>query len=287
MGEPGARTQSFAVRALRAATDPLARAAVTLTRPATYAAQLREAAAAAATVGLWPLGVGAGSLVADERSPSPDRCEPVLLLHGYGANRSNWHFVERRLRSAGFDSVHALNYNPLTTDLPGLASWFADEVSAVQERFGMSAVHVVGHSLGGVVARYAIQVLGVDGVATCVTLASPHGGVRLARHTRPLPGGLAAVARQLRPDSPEMVLLRSSARPLATRFVAYGAGSDLIVPAARALIRESELGATNLLVPHLGHFSLLFSRAVADSLTHHLHPARRPAPAVEALPVAA
>ena len=276
MGEPVAGPQALAGRMLRAATDPLARVATTLASPATYTAPFREAAAAAATVGLWPLGLGAPQVVTDGRAgsvtpgPGAGPTLPVLLLHGYGANRSNWHFVERRLRSAGFGSLHAVNYNPLTADIPALADWFAGEVDDLRTRCGVDEVHVVGHSLGGIIARYALQILGTQGIATCVTLASPHGGVALARQLRPLPGGLGAVARQLRPDSSEMVLLRSSARPLGTRFVAFAAGADVIVPAGRALIREAELGATNLVVAHHGHFSLLFSGALANSLAHQL-----------------
>lgn len=291
MGDPVAGPQALAGRVLRAATDPLARVAATLASPTTYTAQFREAAAAAVTVGLWPLGLGAPQLIADERASTLTATAgpevPVLLLHGYGANRSNWHFVGRRLRSAGFGSLHAVNYNPLTADLPALADWFAGEVDALRARHGVDEVHVVGHSLGGIIARYAIQVLGADGVATCATLASPHGGVVLARQLRPLPGGLGAVARQLRPDSAEMVLLRSSARPLATRFVAFAAGADVIVPAGRALIREPELGATNLVVAHHGHFSLLFSAALATSLAHQLRQPCSEGTAAVDLPAAA
>lgn len=293
MGEPVAGPQALAGRVLRAAADPLARAATTLVSPVTYTSRLREAAAAAATVGLWPLGLRAPQVVGDERAttvtPGPGAAPevPVLLVHGYGANRSNWHFVAQRLRSAGFGSLHAVNYNPLTADLPALADWFAREVEALRTQHGGGEVHVVGHSLGGIIARYAIQVLGADGVATCVTLASPHGGVALARPLRPLPGGLGEVARQLRPDSPEMVLLRSSARPLRTRFVAFAAGADLIVPAGRALIREPELGATNLVVAHHGHFSLLFSAALANALAHQLRQPHPEGAAPVELPAAA
>lgn len=289
MGEPHDGQPAGIGRIVRAATDPLARAAATLANPLTYTAPLHELAAAAATVGLWPLGVAAPRIVADRRRTGEAEAAdvPVLLVHGLGANRSNWRFVERRLRAARLGPVHAVNYNPLTSDLPALAEWFAGEAAVLRERHGADRIHVVGHSLGGVVARYAIQVLGVDGVATCVTLASPHGGVALASQLVPAPGGLGAVARQLRPGSPEMVLLRSSARPLATRFVAFAAGSDVIVPAARACIREPELGATNLLVPHHGHFSLLFSSSLADALVHQLRLGAARDAAVVGFPAAA
>src|SRR5690606_22226968 len=137
---------------------------------------------------------------------------PVLLVHGYGANKSNWHFLGRHLASAGYDRHHAVNYNPLSGDIPRLAEQLVDRATEFKDHLGVERIHVVGHSLGGVISRYAIQVLGLEGVDTCVTVASPHGGVRLARYgsqlssLSPLHSGL-----QLRPDSPVMTLLRASA----------------------------------------------------------------------------
>ncbi len=256
---------------LRGVTEPVGRLAAALTRRGTYAGHLRELASTAITVGLWPLGVTEELLAPTPVAGRRVDDTPVLLIHGYGANRSNWWYVSRRLHAAGFDRVHAVNYNPLAADLPHLAEDLGRRVDQAREHFGVDRVHLVGHSLGGIIARYAVQVLGLGGVDTCATIASPHGGVALARHARALRGtGLGTVAHQLRPDAPEMVLLRSSARPLSTRFVAYYANLDLIVPASRAMIREPELGATNLLVKDHGHFSMLFSTTMASSLVHEL-----------------
>lgn len=255
---------------LRWMIDPMGRAALALGRPSTYAGHLREVAGAAVTIGLWPLGL-ADQALSDARSSADAVGTPVLLVHGYGANRSNWWFLNRHLRASGFDRLHALNYNPLAADLPHLAEQCVQRIDELQQHFGVDRVHVVGHSLGGIIARYAVQVLGAAGVDTCVTIASPHGGVPLARLGGPLaaPGPLAT-SRQLRPDSPEMVLLRSSARPLATRFVSYYCNLDMVVPARRAMIVEPELDATNLLIKDHGHFSVLLSRQLGDSLVDQL-----------------
>ncbi|MCC5952461.1 MAG: alpha/beta fold hydrolase [Acidimicrobiia bacterium] len=252
--------------------DPVQRVAVAVRRPATYAGHAREVVSTALTVGAWPFGLvdpGLDSLVdRDEESPVPT---PVLLVHGYGANRSNWGFLSRHLRQAGFGRVHALNYNPLRADVPHLAELCAARATAVMEHFDSDRVHIVGHSLGGLIARYAVQVLGLRGVDTCATVASPHGGVRLARYGTAL-SELSPLdtSRQLRPDSPVIELLRSSARPLPTRFVAYYSNLDLIVPARRAMILEAELEATNLLVKDHGHLSIMWSRQLASSIVDQL-----------------
>jgi pimeloyl-ACP methyl ester carboxylesterase len=258
-----------AARRAAAAAGAVAHAA---RRPATYAGHLREVTSTAITAGMWPLGFGDRGIEDLAALPDGSPVEtPVLLVHGYGANKSNWLLVHRHLHQAGFRRVSALNYNPLTADIPTLAERCAERADALRAHYGTDRVHVIGHSLGGIIARYAVQVLGAEGVGVCITIASPHGGVRLARHgsvfaeLSPLASGL-----QLRPDSWVMTLLRSSARPLPTRFVAYYSNLDLIVPARRARIVEPALAATNLLVKDHGHLSIMLSRRLASSVVDQL-----------------
>lgn len=241
-------------------------------RPTTYSGHLKELTSTVVTAGMWPLGFkdrGLAELAgASDGSPVDT---PVLLVHGYGANKSNWLFVNRYLHQAGFERVHALNYNPFTADIPELAERCAERATELREHFGVDRVHVIGHSLGGIIARYAVQVLGLRGVDVCLTIASPHGGVRLARRgsylaaLSPFASGLS-----LRPDSAVMTLLRSSARPLPTRFVAYYSNLDLIVPARRAMIVEPELEATNVLIKDHGHLSIMLSRRLTTSIVDQL-----------------
>lgn len=256
---------------LRRMVDPVGRVALALRRPGTYSGHMREAASTLVTMGMWPLGF-ADQAVVDRRNPTRDSAAtPVLLLHGFGANRSNWWVLNRHLRAAGFDRIHALNYNPLAVDLPHLAAQCVERIGELRDHFGVDRVHVVGHSLGGIIARYAVQVLGATGVDTVVTVASPHGGVRLARYASKVSEASPfTTGAQLRPDAPEMVLLRSSARPMATRFVSYYSNLDMVVTARRAMIVEPELAATNLLIKDHGHLSILLSRQFGSSLVEQL-----------------
>lgn len=260
------------MRAVDRALVPVTAVARAARRPETYVGHLKELTSTALTAGMWPLGFGdrgIDDLVGPDIPSSVDT--PVLLVHGYGANKSNWLFVNRYLDQAGYGRVHALNYNPLAADIPELAERCAERATQLREHFGVERIHVIGHSLGGIIARYAVQVLGLDGVDVCITIASPHGGVRLARYgshlaqLSPFESGL-----QLRPDSAVMTLLRASAEPLPTRFVAYYSNLDLIVPARRAMIVEPELEATNILVKDHGHLSIMLSRRLATSIVDQL-----------------
>jgi triacylglycerol esterase/lipase EstA (alpha/beta hydrolase family) len=190
---------------------------------------------------------------------------PVLLVHGYGGHTSQWVLLEHELRSAGFTSIHAMSYNAFTNDIPTLARGLVDTVHAVLAETGARRIHLVGHSLGGVIIRYAVCVLGLASVVdTAVTIASPHGGSPLARF------GYGPTAVQLRPGSDLLRQLECWDRPVATRFVALSTNFDRVVPARRARIRPSVLNATNILVKNLTHLTMVASprvtRLVADLL---------------------
>ena len=115
---------------------------------------------------------------------------------------------------------------------------------------------MIGHSLGGLIARYYIQRLGGDArVHTCVTLGTPHQGTAAAK-LLPWP-----LVKQVRPDSDLMAELDEPAPDCRTRFVAFYSDVDqLIVPQRRARIRHPDLVATNVRVHGVGHLSLAVPR---------------------------
>lgn len=256
---------------IQRANESVAAVAHAARRPATYAGHLKELTSTVVTAGVYPFGFRDRGFVPDPAEDDSTVPTPVLLVHGYGANKSNWLFVTRYLRQAGFGRVHALNYNPLTADIPALAEQCATRAEEVRAHFGTERIHVIGHSLGGIIARYAVQVHGLADVGVCVTVASPHGGVRMARHGSPI-ATLSPFASgvQLRPDSSVMTMLRHSAQPGPTRYVAYYSNLDLIVPAKRAMILEPELEATNILVKDTGHLSIMLSRRLSSSIVDQL-----------------
>jgi pimeloyl-ACP methyl ester carboxylesterase len=259
------------MRAIQRVVAPVAAVAHAARRPATYGGHLKELSSTIVTAGVYPFGFRDAGFTPDARFDDSPVDTPVLLVHGYGANKSNWLFVTRYLRQAGFERVHALNYNPLAADIPALAAQCAERADQVREHFGTERIHVIGHSLGGIIARYAVQVHGLRDVGVCVSVASPHGGVRMARHGSPI-ATLSPFASgvQLRPDSSVMTLLRHSAQRSSTRWVAYYSNLDLIVPARRAMILEPELEATNILVKDTGHLSIMLSRRLSSSIVDQL-----------------
>jgi pimeloyl-ACP methyl ester carboxylesterase len=149
---------------------------------------------------------------------------PIILVHGIVDNRSIFTVLRRALRRRGFGRVIALNYSPLTADLRHVSGRLASLVEALCEETGYERVHVVGHSMGGLAARYYVQRLGGDErVHTLVTLGTPHRGT-LPAYAVPHP-----LVRQLRPHSDLVTELDEPAVGCRTRMVAVWSDLDPIV----------------------------------------------------------
>ena len=187
---------------------------------------------------------------------------PILLVHGLGDNRSIFTLLRRTLRRRGFGRVLTVNYSPFTQDVRTAAHALGLLVEKTCQETGYERVHVVGHSLGGIVARYYVQRMGGDErVHTLCTLGTPHAGT-LTAHLWP-----SRVARQLRPGSALLAELASPAPGLRTRFVAFWSDLDqVIVPQRSARLAHPDLAARNVLLRGVGHMSLLVHGRVAHEL---------------------
>lgn len=187
---------------------------------------------------------------------------PIILVHGIVDNRSVFTVLRRALARRGFGRVITLNYSPFTDDLRSVSHRLGRLVEALCEQTGYERVHVVGHSMGGLVARYYVQRLGGDSrVHTLVTLGSPHSGT-LPAYVAPHP-----LLRQLRPGSDLVRELEEPAPGCRTRMVAIWSDLDqIVIPKAHARIEHPDLRARNVFVPGVGHTSLPVSGRVVHEV---------------------
>jgi hypothetical protein len=209
---------------------------------------------------------------------------PVLLVHGLVDNRSVFAIMGRSLRRRGFSSVCSWNYSPWLADVAQGARDLGEHIERICQETGHDRVHVVGHSLGGVIARYYVQRLDGDRrVESLVTLGTPHQGTRWANL---LP---APLVRQLRPGSPLLRELAEPAPSCRTRVTAiYSDLDQVVLPTSNGRCDHPDLAARNVLVRGVGHMSLPIHRGVLDEVAATLAGVRRSAPAVptEAVAVA-
>lgn len=192
---------------------------------------------------------------------------PVLLLHGFVDNRSAFALLRRSLLRNGWTRVQALNYSPLTGDIRTAAAMLGPHIERVCAESGHSRVDIVGHSLGGLVARYYVQCLGGDArVRTLVTMGTPHSGTRAVPALAPHP-----LARQMRPGSPVLEELARPAPGCRTRFVAFWSDLDeLMIPAEAACLEHPDLSTSNIKVRGVGHLALPVHGSVAAEIRRAL-----------------
>jgi triacylglycerol lipase len=190
---------------------------------------------------------------------------PIVLVHGIVDNRAAFSILRRALGRRGFARISTVNYSPLTTDVRRAAQRLAQHVEEVCESTGYDQVLLVGHSLGGIIARYYVQCAGGDArVATLVTLGSPHAGTQWARL---LPVG---VSRQLRPGS-RLLRELAAAATCSTRFVAvYSDRDQVVVPHRSAALDHRDLEVERVPVHGVGHLSLLMNRDVIHTVIERL-----------------
>lgn len=126
---------------------------------------------------------------------------------------------------------------------------------------------IVGHSLGGLIARYYVQRLGGDlRVRTLVTLGTPHGGTRVVPLMNAHP-----IVRQMRPDSEVIEELRRPAPDCRTQFVSFWSDLDhLMAPLETAAIDHPDLLVQNVQVSGIGHLALPVHPAVAAGIRQAL-----------------
>lgn len=252
-------------------------------RLSTYRGIAKELATVAFNLTIWPVGLADVAFRTARRSwrrpfangrsfvtgarPNSQAAEiPILLIHGYFHNRSGFLVMQRGLRRHGFSNVYAFGYNPARKGIPEIAEKVACRVEEILGETGANKVHLVGHSLGGLLARYYVERLGGAGkVHTLITLGTPHFGTITAWV------GRSPSAKQMRPGS---VLLRRMAKgvlPESVRYFSYHSNLDaLVVPAESAILAGGNGNVRNILVHDLGHLSLLINQELIDAIAENL-----------------
>jgi pimeloyl-ACP methyl ester carboxylesterase len=122
----------------------------------------------------------------------PHELATVVTVHGLWMHVGSMVVLQRRLESQGF-RVHAFGYPSVTHALTDNAAALA----AFIEQVPGDVVHLVAHSLGGVLIRTMLERAAPARLGRIVMLGSPLRGSRIGARTARLPGGRRIVGKSI------------------------------------------------------------------------------------------
>lgn len=183
---------------------------------------------------------------------------PILLVHGWGANSACFLGVQLWLKLRGYKNVYAVSCTPPVIRAEKLAKQLATHIDNALAATGAEKVHIVAHSMGGLLTRYTIKHLGMDAkIDKVITLGSPHQGSKLASF---VPGG--GNTPQMRYRSAFLTELAEGGLTPGddVRYYSiYSEFDNFVLPNHSSVL---DGGAQNIHVPYHGHCALLYSPVV-------------------------
>ena len=202
-------------------------------------------------------------------APAPAKA-PVLLIHGVLCNAGAMFGLCRDLRARRLGPVYAISYGPPLVSIEVFADQLAAKIDAIILATGASRVALVGHSMGGLVARAYLRRYGAQKLASVTTLGTPHHG---SMHAWTFPG---VCLGQLRPGNAWLAELnRSEGLEFPVRFVSLWSRHDSMV----APQTSSRLGgAQNIELIGIGHNALLGDERVFALVAAELEASKRGLP---------
>jgi pimeloyl-ACP methyl ester carboxylesterase len=176
----------------------------------------------------------------------------VVLVHGFLATAGVFRPMRARIERETGALVASFSHAP-GLGVKRIAMQLAKIVARIPHG---TRIHLVGHSLGGLVSRWYVQELGgFERVAQTISIATPFGGARLAEKIR------VFVGNDLHAASGVLTRLRERAHAHDVPHTSIAGTADhMVTPSERARFPRGE----HLVLEGRGHNGLLFDREAID-----------------------
>lgn len=216
---------------------------------------------------LAALALAASSCMADKGSepvPGPDnRDELVFLIHGLFRGKEHMAGMADYLRGEGY-SVANFGYSSTNTTIERAAQEFHSELMLRAADPSIAKVHIVGHSMGCIVARQALLLGPPPNMGRVVMLGPPNHGSPWAAFAAPWLGGWIGALRELSDDEHSTVNRLGPLEGIDIGVIA--ASYDFLVPESSCHLPEER----DFIVMKAMHVSLPFLRSVQDQVHRFL-----------------
>lgn len=213
-------------------------------------------------------GVGWGIHIRDRLFPGPlplnqesDR-DPVILVHGLLSNAGPLLPLKFRLSLSGWSNVFLYRYSISNGRFQDHVDGLTDLVLHVHDRLPGRKIHLVGHSLGALIAYSAFQKPESKGVCgKLIALGGPFRGTKLAYLA------LSDLGRRLAPGHP--FLSQFQHPTVESEVVSVRSDFDAMILPPQSADCPVEPGET-IQVEGVGHMGFCFSNRVAELIKSRL-----------------
>jgi len=185
---------------------------------------------------------------------------PVLLIHGFMGIGSDWSVIQPELQKAGY-RVFTIDLGVPVCSIDNYAKQVREKVEKIFQLAGKREINLIGHSMGGVVARqYRYKYAQNANVLKIITLASPLNGTKRAYLAPCIPA-----VREMLPNSKMLKFQREEARKdNITDHYHLGVKDDVVVLPYTSAYKGEAKKRHIFELQNVGHTALVFEKTVAD-----------------------
>jgi triacylglycerol lipase len=171
----------------------------------------------------------------------------IVLVHGFLCNSGMWQPMLNALDQAGFRRNYVISLDPFYRSMQKSQAKLLEKLGRICAREDVHHVVLIGHSMGGVLARI-VQHEQPDLVQAAITIGAPHAGTDAARFVSSLTHGPA------RPDSTWLLAFNHALlepAPAERLLNIWSTGDNIVYPQQNAGLTTADLQLNGI-----GHLTL-------------------------------
>lgn len=203
--------------------------------------------------------------------------EPVIIVHGLWVHGLIMNWMAMHIRHCGFET-HTFSYPSVRLTL----TENAERLAQYCETLAVPRVHIIGHSLGGLIALKMLEITRNVHCGRLVLVGPPYGGSFAAQRLAGFPGGTAllgsSIAEWLGTPRSGIIGAEETGVIAGTRSLGLGQliAPDLPSPNDGVVtLAETEIpGVSQRVVLNVSHSEMLISSAVAEQCCAFLRSGR-------------
>jgi len=207
---------------------------------------------------------------------NPASGTPILLIHGYTQDQTDWVWFKHKLRKNNLGPLYSLNLKPHFASMVQLSDLLKKKIEEIKAETNNSNIILIGHSMGGLVGSYYTENLANPGeVLAVITLGAPFQGTKMVAL------GYGQSVKEMAPHSPFLRELTQKIKSSSIKYHHIASKIDnIIIPWDSAFPSEdylennlpnNQLSLDNhLILGDHGHLALLISPRVINQVVKWL-----------------